>query len=144
MISRYQKNRRKFPKKDGLHVPLRGQRLKRTRKFETRLATKSGIKVRSKYEQTTADYLYERGIHFQYEPLMLLGGKQFRPDFFLPDYNLFLEICGYGHMPNYRARQAYKENTYTKNGLKAIFIHYHGKGSLSEMLAEELSAKGIL
>ncbi len=130
-------------KKSGKHAPLRGIRLPRTRKFEAVIETKSGLKVRSKYEQRCADYLFANEITFQYEPLMLLGGRQFRPDFYLPQFNLFIEICGYNHMPFYRDRTKHKIDQYSRHGLKAIFIYYNGKGSPEALIKDELAKLGI-
>lgn len=69
---------------------------------------------------------------------MLLGGRQFRPDFYLPDFNLFIEICGYNHQPYYRDRRIYKEQVYKKQGLRAIFVNHNGIGSLEEKIKEQL------
>lgn len=80
---------RRKSKKDGRSVPPRGVKLARRRKFEAELPTVSGVLVRSSYEKRTANYLTKNGIEFQYEPLILLEGRQYRPDFFLPRYNLF-------------------------------------------------------
>jgi DNA helicase-4 len=131
------RSRKKFSK-SGMYRPLRGVKVRPTRQFSPVLETKAGVKVRSKYEVRCADYLYTNGIQFQYEPLMLLKGRQFRPDFYLPEYNLFLEICGYGHMPYYRDRTGHKQRLYNELGLRSAFIHYNGKGSLEELVSEEL------
>jgi len=90
--------------------------------------------VRSKYEKTCVEYFQQNGIAFQYEPVILLEGKQYRPDFFLPDMELFVEICGYNHMPQYRDRVGFKEKIYERNGLKALFVYYNGRGSLADLL----------
>ncbi|HER00294.1 MAG TPA: hypothetical protein ENO22_13220 [candidate division Zixibacteria bacterium] len=114
----------KYPrrKKHGRFSPTRGVRLPRKKKFEARLATRSGVNVRSELERKTADFLHKSGIEFRYEPLMLLGGRQFRPDFYLPAHNLFLEICGYNHMPFYRDRLRKKKEVYQAHGLKVYFV----------------------
>ncbi|PKK83182.1 MAG: hypothetical protein CVT49_09725 [candidate division Zixibacteria bacterium HGW-Zixibacteria-1] len=134
--------RRKL-RKSPRYTPPRGIKLERRRRFEPTIATKSGINVRSKYEKKCADFLFENKIEFQYEPLILLAGKQYRPDFFLPDQNLFLEICGYNHMPFYVDRVGFKRQLYEKHNLRAIFIHYNGKGSLEEELKKSLAAYGF-
>ncbi|MCP4634387.1 MAG: hypothetical protein GY855_15780 [candidate division Zixibacteria bacterium] len=131
-------------RKPSQYIPPRGIKLHRKKKFEPVLETKSGIKVRSKYEVTTANYLYNNSIEFLYEPLMILGGQQYRPDFYLPEYNLFLEICGYNHMPYYRDRSAYKYETYKRHGLQFIFIYYNGKGSLEKIIKEELEKFSVV
>ena len=135
-------NRKRF-KKTGKPHPPRGVRLPRKRKFEPKLETSSGTKVRSSYEKRCAEFLYSKQIRFIYEPLIILDERQYRPDFYLPDYNLFLEICGYGHMPYYNDRTAHKMKIYHKHNLQAIFIYYNGKGSLEELIAKELQDFGI-
>jgi hypothetical protein len=105
------------------------------------IATASGVKVRSQYEKTCADYLSENKIAFQYEPLLLLGGRQFRPDFYLPEQNLFIEICGYNHMPFYRDRVAEKRRIYQRHKLNIIFMRATSQGSLIKQLEGELKRK---
>ncbi len=123
--------------------PRRGIRLPRNRPFDTHLATHSGVEVRSKAERVAANFLTRNNIRFQYEPLILLGEREYRPDFYLPDHNLFLEICGYTHMPHYNDRSAKKETIYQMHNLNAVFIYYTGSGSLRDMLKEKLTEAGI-
>ncbi len=123
--------------------PLPGKKLARKRKFEPTLETASGILVRSSYERKCADLLFANKIRFQYEPLIILDGKQFRPDYFLSDYNLFIEICGFNHQPYYRARIKFKEKIYKKNKLDAVFVHYNGTGCLQEQIRQALESYGI-
>jgi DNA helicase IV len=134
---------RKRIKKNGKCIPLRGARLERKKKFEPTIATASGVEVRSLYEKRCADFLFDNNIKFKYEPLILLDGKQYRPDFFLPDFNLFIEICGYGHMPYYNERLKLKERLYEKHNLQVLFIHYNGRGSLEKKIRESLEKHGI-
>jgi len=125
------------------HRPPRGLKLPRKKLFEPVIDTRSGVKVRSSYEKRCADFLYKNNIRFQYEPLILLGGRQFRPDFYLPDFNLFIEICGYNHQPYYQDRRIHKEKIYGKNGIRAVFVNYNGTGKLEEMIDKELRAIGL-
>ncbi len=74
---------------------------------------------------------------------MLIEGRQFRPDFYLSDYNLFLEICGYTHMPYYNDRVAQKKEIYKKGNLTSIFISYQGRGSLQNILSQKLQEHNI-
>jgi len=134
---------RRRPTKTGRPAPRRGVKLPPERKFEPKLDTQAGVKVRSTYEQQCADFFYSHDITFQYEPLMLLGGRQFRPDFFLPDYDLFVEICGYGHMPHYRDHIKQKRQLYDKHGLRALFVEYSGRGSLVTLLRAALEEAGV-
>ena len=108
------------------------------------IETSVGIHVRSQYEKITVDFLGKHNVKFQYEPLIILDGKQYRPDFFLLEHNIFIEICGFIHMPNYRDRIKFKEELYNKNNLKSLFIEYSGKGSLEKLLEIKLKELDIL
>ncbi len=74
---------------------------------------------------------------------MLIAGRQYRPDFYLPEFNLFLELCGFNHMPFYVDRINQKRELYRKHGLNAVFVSYNGKGALEKILREELKAAGV-
>ncbi len=129
---------RKFPKKTGM--PLRrGERSLRSKLAAPTVATKSGRPVRSRLEKCCAEFLSERGIRFVYEPLLLLSGKQYRPDFYLPDLSLFIEICGFTHMPFYRDRVELKQKVYAAQGLRCAFIVPRSEKSLKEQLAAILT-----
>jgi DNA helicase-4 len=134
---------RKRIRKNGKPGRLKGIKVPRQLKFEPSIVTRSGTRVRSKYEQTCANWLARHHIEFEYEPLMLLEGRQFRPDFYLPGYDLFIEICGYNHMPYYVEHYDRKKQLYAKFGLNVIFIDYDGKGSLGKLLESELKKRGI-
>lgn len=53
--------------------------------------TLDGIKVRSKSEQSIADWFYRHSIKYEYEPLLNIKDFSFRPDFYVPDANLYIE-----------------------------------------------------
>lgn len=128
---------RKFSKKTG--IPLRrGERILRSKLPEPSVENKAGRPVRSRLEKYCAEFLAERGIRFVYEPLLLLSGRQYRPDFYLPEYGLFIEICGYTHMPFYRDRVELKQKVYAAQGLRCLFIEARSEKSLKEQLAAGL------
>ncbi len=56
-----------------------------------------GHYVRSTWERGVADYLYLNEIEYEYEKhLFDLGeGLRFRPDFYLPKYDVWVEVKGY-------------------------------------------------
>lgn len=68
-------------KKQKLSLPKDG-------KFYTTL---NGDKVRSKSEQYIADWLYRHSIKYEYEPLLNVKDFDFRPDFYIPAANLYIE-----------------------------------------------------
>jgi DNA helicase-4 len=53
--------------------------------------TLNGTKVRSKSEQYISDWLYRHNIKFEYEPNVNFRDFDFRPDFYIPEANLYLE-----------------------------------------------------
>jgi hypothetical protein len=53
------------------------------------------VKMRSGWEAKTADYLTDNGIDWYYESVWLeLPGTKYLPDFYLPEYNIFIEVKG--------------------------------------------------
>jgi DNA helicase IV len=48
-------------------------------------------KVRSKSERDIADWLYRHRIKYEYEPIIAPVDFEFKPDFFIPEANLYLE-----------------------------------------------------
>lgn len=135
---------RRFTRKDGRLTPPRGVKLERNEKNAPRYETRAGFKVRSRLEQRCADWLHEQKIAVQYEPLILLAGRQYRPDFFLPQHELFIEICGYRHMPFYTDRQEEKRRLYERHHLNVIFINAGGAAEALKKLKAALSDAGIL
>lgn len=53
--------------------------------------TLKGEKVKSKSERDIADWLYRHSVKYEYEPAVNLKDFSFKPDFFLPQADLFLE-----------------------------------------------------
>jgi DNA helicase-4 len=69
-----------------------GQKLLNEHKDGKYYTTLNGTQVRSKSEQYIADWLYRHNIAFQYEPLLTIDIEfSFRPDFYIPEANLYLE-----------------------------------------------------
>ncbi len=125
-------------KKDGRPGPTAGVRYHRPKIKPPHLTAGDRVQVRSRYEKECVEFFEERSINYKYEPLILLAGKQYRPDFYLPDRDLFIEICGFTHMPFYIDRVEQKRQLYTRHGLKAIFIVHNGRGSLKDKLRRAL------
>jgi hypothetical protein len=53
--------------------------------------------MRSSWERKAAKALTKNGVQWQYEPrrFQLSDGTSYTPDFYLPEYNRWLEIKGY-------------------------------------------------
>jgi superfamily I DNA/RNA helicase len=74
-----------------------------------------GTKVRSKSEQTIADWLFRHNIAYEYEPLLNVKNFNFRPDFFIPAANMYLE-----HISDKSAAMRTKEEQFKKGKLLLV------------------------
>ncbi|MEO1053483.1 MAG: UvrD-helicase domain-containing protein [Bacteroidota bacterium] len=83
-----------------------------------RYTTLNGTKVRSKSEQYIADWLYRHSIKFEYEPKVNFKDFDFRPDFYIPEANVYLE-----HKSNISAPSYAKEKQFRKAN-KTCFTTY--------------------
>jgi DNA helicase IV len=72
-------------------MPIQGAPIHHMDRSKKPYTSLNGTKVRSKSEQYIADWLYRHSIPFEYEPNVLIKDFVFRPDFFIPTANLYLE-----------------------------------------------------
>lgn len=59
-----------------------------------KLDTIKGEKVKSTEELTIANFLYLNGVNYEYEKPYPFGDNMYRPDFYLTDYDIYLEHFG--------------------------------------------------
>lgn len=81
------------------------------------IKNKAGVLVRSLSEKIVSDELYDRGIRYQYEPTVPYlkeNGEigELHPDFYLPDYDLYLEHWGIENNIKYESSRQFKEKIY--------------------------------
>jgi hypothetical protein len=100
---------------------------------EPKYLTTSGVRVRSWGEQEIANFLTEQGIRFRYEREIWLGYLRVRPDFYLPDYDIYIEHFGVRNL-EYQRKAKVKEFLYKKQGLRLISLHYSNEGNLGAMI----------
>ena len=79
----------------------------------------------SEPEKYVAEFLTELGLWWKYEsPLYLLDEKDrpriWAPDFFLPKFGIYIEVCGSEDFD-----YEYREDVYRKNEFRIIFLHYY-------------------
>lgn len=103
--------------------------------YGTPSVTLTGQHVRSKGERIIADYLTHHGIAYSYEATAMTNdwwifkSKISRPDFYLPQYNLFVEYWGLVDSPDQRTRDDYvrtmrwKMAQYRNNNIRFISIY---------------------
>lgn len=87
--------------------------------------TANGMYVRSQQEKIIYDELYSRNIKCEYEKSFFYRDKngeekELHPDFYLPDYDLYIEHWGYENTkdPRYLEKKIYTQNIYKENGIK--------------------------
>jgi hypothetical protein len=96
-------------------------------------ATQRGERVKSRAEQRIADYLSSRNIRYSYEKTLqtfpVIGQKISRPDFYLEDYNVYVEYWGLVNVPDKRKREGYvramkwKMAQYHEHGIRFISLY---------------------
>ncbi len=77
------------------------------KEFEKPYTALDGRQVRSKSERYIADWLYIHNIDYDYEPEIAISGFQFKPDFYIPQADLYLE-----HLSNFSSGIKYKEDEF--------------------------------
>jgi len=108
----------------------------RGRKYKTKM----GVRVRSKIEKIIADFLFEKGIRFSYEPIVTVAGWRFRPDFFLPDYGgLIYEHFGLDDDAYQRVAQS-KISLYRRSGARFTYTTFADEPDIEDVLTNKLDA----
>lgn len=74
--------------------------------------TLDGTKVRSKSEQFIGDWLYRHSVKYVYETTLNVTDFSFRPDFFIPEANLYIE-----HVTDKSYSMVNKEEQFEKGNL---------------------------
>ena len=87
--------------------------------------TKKGEIVKSYGEQVIANYLYGRGIKYEYEkPYQRMDGGINKPDFYLQDHDMYIEYFGMiNYSKKYRFNMHLKFETFKKENMKVIKIY---------------------
>lgn len=123
--------------------------------------TLHGERVKSLEEVSIANFLFLNGVKYEYEakyPFQSSDAsfKVYRPDFYLPDYDIYLEHFGVnkqGRLPwlsrveeqKYLEGMAWKREHHKANGTKLLetYSYYSSEGVLLEKLEEMLRQNGV-
>lgn len=101
--------------------------------------TEDGTAVQSNGEKRIADFLSARRIAYVYdERYRIAGDVRIRPDFYLPEFDLYIEYWGM-NTPEYVANMQKKLFLYQRAGKKLISISYRDFDRLEAVLEEKLS-----
>ena len=95
--------------------------------LEYRLEKEQPARFKSEGERRIATTLHEYGIRYEYEqPLGVREKAALRtvyPDFFLPEFNLYIEYYGRVGNQHYDLRTAKKQAAYAANNLNVISLY---------------------
>lgn len=104
-----------------------------------RLRTTDEVAVQSRGEKRIGDWLAAKGIAYRYdERVMVAGGDRIRPDFYLPEFDLYIEYWGMD-TPEYVASRQRKQILYQRERKKLLSLSFRDFDRLEETLAEKLS-----
>jgi hypothetical protein len=126
--------------------------------YGTPSVTLTGQPVRSKAERVIADYFTHHNIPYCYEAVATTNGwfifrsQISRPDFYLPQYSLFVEYWGLIDSPDPRLREDYvrtmrwKMAQYRRNNIRFVSIYssnlehldYHFRRKFREVMGFDL------
>jgi hypothetical protein len=101
------------------------------RQYGTPQTTLKGEHVRSYGEKTVADYFFKSNIRYEYEqPAWSTRGRRIsRPDFYLPDFDVYVEYWGMADVEESTKREEYvrsmkwKMAKYHQNGIKFVSLY---------------------
>lgn len=103
-----------------------------------------GTAVQSRGEKRIAEFLERRGLEFVYdERYRVAGDLLVRPDFYLPEFDLYIEYWGMDTQ-EYLASMRKKKILYQREGKKLISVSYREFDRIESFLAEKLSRYLVL
>lgn len=106
-------------------------------KFPPAIRASDGHMVRSRGEAMIDGLLYEHRIVHAYERMVPIEEAMYC-DFFLPEYNLYIEFWGMESNPKYKARKDKKLDLYRQNGLRLIEVKDEHVNNLEDYLMGQL------
>ena len=115
------------------------------RNFDTRvevqktIRTTDGTLVQSDGERKIAEWLAAHRLVYRYDDrLRIIDGRQIRPDFYLPEFDVYIEYWGMDTL-DYKIGMLLKQQMYQHAGKKLISIYPEDKPTLNAVLADKLS-----
>ena len=89
------------------------------------MAGKEFYKDMQKSEQIVAKYLNQNGFDWYYEhPVFVFDDKKrprvWSPDFYLPAFQIYIEVCGSSDID-----YTYREKIYGENDIPVVFLHLY-------------------
>lgn len=104
-----------------------------------KLRTVDEVAVQSQGERRIGNWLASHVIAYDYDERMILAGDtRIRPDFYLPEFDLYIEYWGMD-TPAYVANMRRKRFLYQREGKRLISLSYKDLRNLEELLKLKLS-----
>jgi hypothetical protein len=114
------------------------------RNFETKvelqkkIRSKDGTWVQSDGERRICEVLDSDGIKYRYdERFRILDGYAIRPDFYLPEFDVYIEYWGM-ETTDYKIGMLKKQKLYQQQGKKLISLYPDDKPRMQEVLLAKL------
>lgn len=115
------------------------------RNFDTKvelnknIRAKDGTFVQSDGERKIAEFLSQHKITYRYDERMrIIDGYAIRPDFYLPEFDLYIEYWGMDTI-DYKIGMLKKLKLYQQQGKKLISVYREDKPELEQVLNGKLS-----
>jgi len=115
------------------------------RNFDTKIElnktirAKDGTLVQSDGERMIAEFLAAKKIAYRYdERFRIIEGSAIRPDFYLPEFDVYIEYWGMD-TTDYKIGMLKKKKLYQQEGKRLISVYPQDKPSLAAVLQEKLS-----
>lgn len=109
---------------------------------ERTFRTKQGFNVLSKAEQIIANILADLELECFYDG-NIPGVRDYRYDFWLKKYDLYIEYWGLAGQPEYDRKRDLKRREYSKHGYKLIELTPEDEPDLEDTLRRKLRAYGV-
>ncbi|MCX5867940.1 MAG: HEAT repeat domain-containing protein [Proteobacteria bacterium] len=114
------------------------------RNFDTKvdlnktIRARDGSLVQSEGERLIADWLHARKIAYRYdERIRIVEGYAIRPDFYLPEFDVYIEYWGMDTI-DYQIGMLKKKKLYQQEGKRLISLSFKEKDRLFEVLGKKL------
>ena len=118
------------------------------RNFETQvelnktIEAQDGTVVQSQGERRIAEWLTAHGLAYRYDAkFRIIGEFQIRPDFYLPELDLYIEYWGLD-TPQYKMSMYKKQMLYQQEGKRLISVYPRDLPSLDALLTSKLRLFG--
>lgn len=115
------------------------------RNFETKvelqkkIRSKDGTWVQSAGERLICDVLNSKRISYRYdERFRILDGYAIRPDFYLPEFDVYIEYWGMD-TADYKIGMLKKQKLYQQQGKRLISLYPKDKSSMQQLLLKKLA-----